>query len=300
MGLRKRKEKQMTDERDVKVALTFDFDAFSTWIGTFGATSPSMLSRGEFGPTGLRRILGVLDRFNAPGTFFTPGHTADAFPTAVEAIVEAGHEIGHHGWVHENPASLSLDEERAVLERGLEELERVTGERPVGYRSPAWDNSPNTVQLLLDHGFEYESSLMGSDFEPYWCRIGDKWSKTEPYEFGEPVPIVELPVAWHLDDWPQFEYVVTPEVSMQGVRAPSTLLEIWTGEFDFLYERQRQGILTLTMHPQVSGRGHRILMLEEFLEYVSDHSGVTFTRCADYVRSWRDGREPELPRDAKR
>jgi peptidoglycan/xylan/chitin deacetylase (PgdA/CDA1 family) len=259
-----------------------------------------MLSRGEFGPIGLHRILELLKRFDAPGTFFTPGHTADAFPTAVEAIVAAGHEIGHHGWVHENPASLSVEEERHVLARGIEELEKVTGSRPVGYRSPAWDNSPATVELLIEHGFEYESSMMGNDFEPYWCRVGDSWSTTDAYVFGEPVALVELPVAWHLDDWPQFEYVVTPEVSMQGVRAPSTLLEIWKEEFRYLYERVGKGVMTLTMHPQVSGRGHRLLMVEEFIEHVSGFSGVSFTRCIDYVRDWREGRSPELPADAKR
>jgi peptidoglycan/xylan/chitin deacetylase (PgdA/CDA1 family) len=290
----------MSSDHDVQIALSFDFDAFSTWIGTFGATSPSMLSRGEFGPVGLRRILELMERYEAPGTFFTPGHTADAFPAAVEAIVAAGHEIGHHGWVHENPAPLSRDEERHVIERGIEELQKVTGERPVGYRSPAWDNSPNTVELLLEYGFQYESSLMGNDFEPYWCRVGDKWSKTEPYEFGEPVDLVELPVAWHLDDWPQFEYVVTPEITMQGVRAPSTMLEIWKGELTYLRERVGKGVMTITMHPQVSGRGHRLLALEEFLDFVRGHDDVGFTRCVDYVRRWREDRRPELPRDAKR
>jgi gamma-glutamyltranspeptidase/peptidoglycan/xylan/chitin deacetylase (PgdA/CDA1 family) len=288
----------VTNERDVSIALTFDFDAYSTWIGTFGATSPSMLSRGEFGPVGVRRLLDLLARYQAPGTFFTPGHTALAFPGTVQAIQHGGHEIGHHGWVHENPAALAPAEERRVLERGLEALERIADVRPVGYRSPAWDNSPHTVELLLEHGFEYESSMMGNDFEPYWCRVGDEWSTTEEYRFGTPVPLVELPVAWHLDDWPQFEYVVTPQMSMQGVRSPAGLLDIWKGEFDYLYERIGHGVLTLTMHPQVIGRGHRLLFLETFLDYVAGRPGVRFTTCTDYVRRWREGRQPSLPADA--
>jgi peptidoglycan/xylan/chitin deacetylase (PgdA/CDA1 family) len=288
---------------DVAVALTFDFDAYSTWIGTFGASSPSMLSRGEFGPIGVRRLLELLARYQARGTFFTPGHTADAFPTTVEAIAAAGHEIGHHGWVHENPTALTPDQELDVLDllrRGIAELEKVTGQRPVGYRSPAWDNSAHTVELLLDHGFAYESSLMGGDFEPYWCRVGDRWSTTDPYEFGCPVDLVEVPVAWHLDDWPQFEYLVTRDVTMQGVRSPPGLLEIWQGEFRYLYERVGAGLLTLTMHPQVIGRGHRVLMLETFLDFVTAHDGVRFVRCADYVDEWRQGQIPSLPPDAKR
>jgi peptidoglycan-N-acetylglucosamine deacetylase len=282
---------------DVAVALTFDFDTFSTWIGTFGATSPSMLSRGEFGPVGLRRVLALLKEFEAPATFFTPGHTAVAYPGAMSKIVEGGHEVGHHGWVHENPLNLSRDQEIGVIERGLEALQATTGQAPRGYRSPAWDNSPNTVPLLLDHGFEYESSLMGNDFEPYWCRVGDRWSTTEAFEFGTPTQLVELPVAWHLDDWPQFEFVARPGDTYMGLRAPSTVYEIWKGEFDYLYNEVGQGVFTLTMHPQVIGRGHRLLMLRSFMEYVAGHNGVRFTRAIDYVRAWKEGREPSLPED---
>lgn len=282
----------------VSIALTFDFDTFSTWIGTFGATSPSMLSRGEFGPIGVRRILALLDEFDARATFFTPGHTAVAYPAVMESIVAAGHEIGHHGWVHENPVLLSRDEEIVVIERGIAALQQTTGTTPKGYRSPAWDNSPNTVELLLDYGFEYESSLMGNDFEPYWCRVGDEWSTTEPYRFGRPVPLIELPVAWHLDDWPQFEFVSRPGDTQQGLRPPSVVNEIWRGEFDYLYHHVGGGVLTITMHPQVIGRGHRLLMLRSFLEYVASHDGVTFTSALDYVRTWREGRSPSLPTDA--
>jgi peptidoglycan-N-acetylglucosamine deacetylase len=288
----------VTDAPAVSVALTFDYDACCVWIGSFGARSPSMLSRGEFGPIALRRILDLLKQYDIKATFFVPGHSALAFPATVVAIREGGHEIGHHGWVHENPATLAPDEERRVLERGFEALDKVAGVRPVGYRSPAWDNSAHTVPLLLEHGFEYESSLMGGDYEPYWCRVGDQWSTTEPYRFGQPVDLVELPVAWHLDDFPQFEFVFTKNAVMQGNRAPSTAWEIWTGEFDYLYRRVGAGVLTVTMHPQTIGRGHRLLFLERFIQYVAGHRGVIFTTCEDYVRRWRIGRTPTLPRDA--
>lgn len=288
----------MSEDKDVRIALTFDFDAYSTWIGTFGATSPSMLSRGEFGPIGVRRILALLDRYKAKGTFFTPGHTALAFPDDVRRIRDGGHEIGHHGWVHENPCTLSPEEERVVLLRGLEALDKIAGVRPAGFRSPAWDNSPATIPLLLEFGIEYESSMMGSDFEPYWCRIGDEWSRTEEYRFGKPVDLIEVPVAWHLDDWPYFEYVVTQKLGMTGLRNPDDPLAVWKGEFDYLYERIGKGLLTITMHPQVIGRGYRMLMLERFLDYVTERSGVSFTTCIDYVRHWRQGRQPSLPAGA--
>ncbi len=285
----------VSTQPDVRIALTFDFDTYTNWVGTGGINSLGPLSRGEFGPIGARRILVLLSEYRLQATFFVPGGSALTYPQVVAAIRDAGHEIGHHGWIHENIVNLNLEDELHILERSLEVLEKVAGVRPVGYRSPAWDISPNTVNLLLDHGFKYESSLMGNDYEPYWCRIGDKWSKTEPYEFGQPVNLVELPVAWHLDDWVQFEYASGKDGRL---RPPSMILEIWKGEFDYLYHQVRQGVLVITMHPQSIGRGHRMLMLKGFIEYLLSHSGVHFTTCMDYVREWRIGKKPSLPRDA--
>ena len=284
-------------KKDVRVALTFDFDACCLWIGTLGATSPSMISRGEFGPIGLRRILDQLDQHGVKSTFFIPGHSALAFPEPTKMIQAAGHEIGHHGWVHENPAGLTPDQERVVIQRGLEALDRVAGVRPVGYRSPAWDNSPSTISLLLEYGFEYQSSLMGNDFELYWSRVGDEFSTTEEYRWGRPVDLVEVPVAWHLDDAPFFEFMLTKSGVLQGNKPPSVADEIWRGEFDYLYREIGKGVLTITMHPQFMGRGHRFLFLERLIRYMAGHPGVTFTTVGDYVADWRKGREPELPAD---
>jgi len=288
----------MPSDKDVRVALTFDFDACCVWIGSLGATSPSMVSRGEFGPIALRRILALLDRFGIKSTFFVPGHSALAFPEPTRSIAAAGHEIGHHGWVHENPRALTPEQERHVIERGLDALDRTVGVRPVGYRSPAWDNSPATVPLLLEYGFEYESSLMGGDYEPYWCRVGDEWSTTEEYRWGRPVELIEVPVAWHLDDFPVFEHVWAKRGVLQGNAPPSAVEEVWRGEFDYLYHHVGRGLLTVTMHPQVIGRGHRITFLERFVRYMAGHPGVTFTSLVDYARECKKRRSPELPHGA--
>ena len=282
----------------VAVALTFDYDAMSNWIGSSGAKSPGMISRGEFGPIGLRRILALLQSRGLTSTFFVPGHTARAYPATVQAIQAAGHEIGHHGWVHENPVGLSPEREREVMQLGLDALRDVAGVRPIGYRSPGWDNSAATVPLLVEFGFEYESSLMGSDFEPYWCRVGDVYSATEEFRWGTPVNLVELPVAWHLDDFIQFEFVATPTAILNAARSTTMSWEIWKAEFDYLYQRVGRGLMTITMHPQVIGRGHRMLFLERFIDYVASHAGARFTTLADYQRGWREGRTPELPKDA--
>ena len=268
------------------VCLTFDFDAISIWIGPMGATSPSMISRGEFGVIGVERILRLLEREQIPATFFVPGHTADTYPDSVRAIVRAGHEVGHHGYLHENPVALeSAEREREVLERGLAALDRAAGVRPTGYRSPAWDNSPHTIELLVEHGFRYESSLMGKDFEPYWCRVGDVIRKDGPYEFGREVDLVELPVSWILDDFPHFEYVSLRGAVRPGLSAASKVEEIWREDFNGAYEEGGDGCFVLTMHPYISGRAGRLDGLEQLIRAMREEPGVWFATCMQ-VAEW--------------
>lgn len=286
----------MAAPKDVAIALTFDFDALSSWL-SMGA-GLTALSRGEFGAIGARRLLALLEEFDATASFYVPGHSALAYPNLVVAIAEAGHEVGHHGWVHENPATLNEDDERRVLERGIDALFKVAGIRPTGYRAPYWDISPKTVGLLLEHGFEYDSSMMGNDYEPYWCRVGDEPRPNDPYRFGTPVDLVEIPVAWYLDDVPLFDFVHSNAISVLGLRPPSQVLELWQAEFDYLYHEVGTGILTVTMHPQVIGRGHRMTMLRRLMEYTTLHRGVRFVSCLEYSRAWREGRTPALPQDA--
>ena len=280
----------MADSSVPTVCLTFDFDAISLWVGPYGARSPSVISRGEFGAVGVRRILALLEREAIPATFFVPGHTAETYPDLVRAIAAAGHEIGHHGYLHENPIALETRAaEREILLRGLAALAAVAGVRPIGYRSPAWDNSPHTIELLLDEGFRYESSLMGDDFTPSWCRVGDVHQPDGPYRFGNPVDLVEMPVSWVLDDFPHFEYVsLRPGgLRLPGLSAASKVEEIWRDEFAFMVREVPGGVLTLTMHPQVIGRGHRMLMLERLIAFYRAHPGVRFSTLADAAARFR-------------
>ncbi len=280
----------MVDDTAATVCLTFDFDAISLWIGPFQARSPSAISRGEFGAVGCQRILRLLDREQIPGTFFVTGHTVETYPDIVRQIVAAGHEIGHHGYLHENPIALETPErEREILLRGLTALDSVAGLRPTGYRSPSWDNSPWTIELLLEQGFQYESSLMGDDFTPYWCRVGDVIQDDGPYLFGNEVDLVEMPVSWILDDFPHFEYLALRSigVSRSGLSAPSKVEEIWRDEFTFMYRDIPGGVFTLTMHPQVIGRGHRLLMLERLIAWLKEHQGVRFSTLGAAASTFR-------------
>ena len=187
-------------KQNISVCLTFDFDAMSVWIGTFHARSPSAISRGEFGRVGAERLLGMLREWDIRSTWFVPGHTADAFPATVAKIAEAGHEIAHHGYFHEQ--AKTPEDEARDFDRATAALKRVTGQTPVGYRSPAAGLMPSTLALLIERNFLYDSSMMGNDFSPYYCRIGDQAPADGPFVWGRETDLVELPFTWGLDDFP--------------------------------------------------------------------------------------------------
>lgn len=278
----------MADPR-FSVCLTFDFDGISAWIGSVKSRNPSMLSRGEFCAVAVPRILALLSKYDIAATFSVPGHSALAYPDAVRQMRDGGHEIVHHGWVHENPADFDEAGERLNLERGLDALEKTAGVRPIGYRSPAWDISERTISLLKDYGFLYDSSFMGNDYTPYYLRSGDQWSVDGPYAFGAATDLIEIPVAWHLDDFPMFEFV--PGV-FNALNPPSAVEEIWNGDFDWGYANMPGGVLTITLHPQVIGRGHRLLMLERLIRRFGESDGVAFETMAQVATRWQASNPP--------
>lgn len=251
--------------RKVAVSLTFDFDAESAWLGSFKLDTPSALSRGAYGANeGVPRILKLLAKYDLPATFFIPGDTADRHPTETKMIVDAGHEIGHHGYCHEPPHLLDLAAEREMIERGLDALDRQTGTRPAGYRSPAWELSGNTFALLEEYGFSYDASQLGAD-RPYWVT-----------ETGPGHQLVEVPGAWELTDSSQFMFA--PGHGLTGLAAPSKVEEIWRGDFDGMYEESSDACYVLTMHPQIIGRHHRMQMLERIIQHILRHDNVWITQ----------------------
>ncbi len=273
----------MTDQQNISCSITFDFDAMSSWIGSAKSRNPSMISRGQFGAVAMPRILDLLDRYQVRSSFAVPGHTAYAYPRLVKEIHERGHEIVHHGWVHENPADFDEPDERNLLDQGLEALQKVVGVRPKGYRSPAWDFSERTVDLLIEYGFDYDSSCMGHDFYPYYLRTGDQWTTDTAYRFGTMTELVELPVTWGLDDFPVSEFVMGLN---EGLKAPSAVEEMWRDDYDYARTHCPGGLFSLTLHPQTIGRGNRMLMLERLIKHFAE-TGAQFEAMGDYVDRWR-------------
>lgn len=257
------------------VCITFDFDALSGWIAR-GMATPTPISRGEFGPNvALPRILALLRKYDVPASWFIPGHTLETYPEQCRQVCAAGHEIGHHGWTHRPPASLSRDEEEGELARANEQIRKLTGRGARGYRSPAWDLSPHSVELLLQHSFVYDSSMMGDDYTPYRVRRGDLIELEKPAVFGAETRLVEMPISWTLDDYPHFEFLRTPTVIQQGLMNANNVLANWIDDFIYLRDNLEWGVMTYTFHPFVIGRGHRMLALEKLLRTLKD-SGAIF------------------------
>ncbi|MGW6659594.1 polysaccharide deacetylase family protein [Rhodococcus sp. NPDC055024] len=263
--------------KQVAVNFGVDFDAHACWMG-MGLTSPGFLSRGEFdAEVGVPRVLAAFERYGVTGNFFTPGHTMATFPDRFTQVVEAGHEISAHGCYHESLATLSGDEERRLMERQIEQHLDFVGVKPRGYRSPSWDYTESTLSILEEFGFDWDSSLMGRDFEPYRPRPVDvNWETGSTH--GKASSVVEFPVSWHLDDIVATDYIPGRNT---GLGSTEVIFQRWKDHFDFARERMTGGIVCYTVHPQSIGRAHNLLMLERLLEHMVDTGDVWFAGLSD-------------------
>jgi peptidoglycan/xylan/chitin deacetylase (PgdA/CDA1 family) len=274
------------------VCISFDFDAMSGFIAR-GMASPSPISRGEFGAVAIPRILKLLKKYRVPTSFYIPGHTLETYPAESRMVADAGCEIGHHGWTHRPPATLSREQEEAELVRANERIKALTGRTARGYRSPSWDLSPHSVELLLKHGFVYDSSMMGDDYLPYRVRQGDVIELDRPAVFGKPTRLIEMPISWSLDDFPHFEFIRTKEWILPGLQNANLVLENWVNEFAYMKKAVAWGVLTYTFHPFVIGRGHRMMVLEKLLRTLKDR-GAIFTTVENAAAEY-DRRAPFAP-----
>jgi peptidoglycan/xylan/chitin deacetylase (PgdA/CDA1 family) len=253
----------------VAVLLSFDVDNETIWLRN-GDTNVGGLSQGQYGArVGLGRVLHLLDEHDIAASFFGPAISFSLAPEMIEAIKAPGrHEIGIHGWIHERNAVLPRDVEKQLLQMALTRMTELIGERPVGYRAPSWNFSDNTLELLMELDFLYDSSLMADD---------------RPYEIvanGEPTGFVELPVDWILDD--------APLMNPLGDRysSPRDVLQVYKDEFDVAYAEGTTFVLT--MHPHYIGHRSRIVVLAELIEYIKSKPGVWFGTHEEAVRWVRE------------
>lgn len=212
----------------------------------------SLMSESTYAPdVSMPHILDLLDLYEVKATFFVPGRVVELHNDLIREVIARGHDIGHHGYMHERPADLSDELEERVLIKGIETFVEACGQPPRIYRSPSWDIKPTTPDLLMKHNIQVDSSLMGYDV-PYWVQA--KGGK-----------ILELPVSWRLDDFPQFGYLFIPSEG-KGTSAPSKGLEVFAEEFNGLFARG--GFMNMTMHPYLAGRPAGLIVLERLIRHV--------------------------------
>ncbi|SLN09887.1 Peptidoglycan deacetylase [Roseivivax jejudonensis] len=288
--------------KKIYCAFGVDVDAVGGWLGSYGGEdSPCDISRGMFsGEVGSMRLLELFRRWGIKTTWFIPGHSLETFPDQMKAVADAGHEIGMHGYSHENPIAMTPEQEEAVMDKSIGLIEELCGRRPTGYVAPWWEFSRVSNELLLKKGIKYDHSLMHNDFTPYRVRVGDSWTKIDyskpaeewmkPLVRGEETDLIEIPASWYLDDLPPMMFMKAAPNS-HGFVNPRHLEEIWRDQFDWVYREMDYAVYTLTIHPDVSGKPQVLLMLERLFNHISSHPGVEWTTF-DSIADDFDKRHP--------
>ncbi|WP_332813737.1 polysaccharide deacetylase family protein [Ramlibacter sp.] len=271
----------------IRCGFGVDVDAVAAWLGTFGgADSPHDISRGLFaGEVGSLRLLDLFDHYGIRTTWFIPGHSIETFPEQMARVAERGHEIGLHGYSHENPLAMTPAQEADVLDKCIALVEKLSGRRPRGYAAPWWELSATTPSLLLERGIRYDHSMMHRDFECYRLRSGDSWTPIDysqpaaswmkPLVRGKETSLVEVPVSWYLDDLPPMMFIKKAPNS-HGFMNPRDIEELWREQFDWVYRKMDDAVFTICLHPDVAGRPQVLAMLERLMDHMLRHGGVEF------------------------
>lgn len=253
-----------------RVAVLFSFDVDNETVAIrFGEPTIGALSQDEYGArVGLPRIVALFDKYQIPVTYFIPAMSARIHPEMVDRIRKSGrNEIAVHGWIHEMNSQLPYATEKDLLQRAVDYWTKTLGKKPTGYRAPSWNFSPNTLRILREIGFTYESSMM-SDENPY-----------ELMQDGQASGIVELPVEWIMDDAPLYDPRGTNYAS------PREVAQVWMDEFDQAWEEH--SMFVLTNHPHISGHRSRVVALEMLIQHMKAKGGVWFAThdgAASYIK----------------
>ena len=262
------------------LSLTFDVDAESAILAVdpVYARRLSTMSHQRYGPrVGVPRILRMLERTGVRATFFVPGLTADLHPEMVEAVLAAGHELGHHGYSHVPYHRMSDDEQRRDIERAFASLERASGGvRPDGFRAPWWELTNSTPGILSEFGFAWDSSLMDDD-RPYLLDTGTS-------------VLAELPVHWMLDDWEQYAYLPEPNIGAV-IESPAKVLDLWGSELEAI--AGEGGLMVHTSHPFLSGRPSRVATLERIIERARVLGGIWIAPAGEIAAHVKGAIAPE-------
>lgn len=284
--------------KEIIASFGVDIDAVAGWIGSYGgADSPSDIQRGVFaGEIGTPRLLKMFERHGLKTSWFIPGHSLESFPDQARMVAEAGHEVGAHGYLHENPVAMTPRQEEDILVKSIELIEELTGKKPRGYVAPWWELSAFTPALLQKHGLQYDHSQGYRDFVPFYARVGDKWDKIDylqeagtwmhPMEHGKEIDLVEIGANWYVDDLPPMLFMKSSPNS-HGFVNPRDIEQLWRDQFDWVYRELDYAIFPFTIHPDVSGRPQVLLMLERLIDYINGHEGVRWATMEETAADFR-------------
>jgi peptidoglycan/xylan/chitin deacetylase (PgdA/CDA1 family) len=248
-------------EKEIFVSFGADVDAVAGWIGSYGGEdSPSDIQRGIFaGEVGVPRLLKLFKKYNLKVSWFWPGHSIETFPKQFQMCVDDGHEIGAHGYTHENPIAMTPEQEEAILSYCVSLIKDKTGKTPRGYVAPWWEMSNVTIDLLLKYGFKY---------------------------MGEETDLVEIPGNWYLDDLPPMMFMKKVPNS-HGWVSPRDIEQLWKDQFDWVYREYDYAVFVFTIHPDVCGRPQNLLMLERIIEYIDKHRGIIWATMEEIAEDFR-------------
>lgn len=292
--------------KEILCGFGVDVDAVAGWLGSYGGEdSPNDITRGLFaGEVGTPRLLKMFDKYGLRTTWFIPGHSVETFPKEMKMVADAGHEIGLHGYSHENPIAMTPEQEDAVMQKSIDLIQNLSGKDPKGYVAPWWEMSAYTVELLLKNGIKYDHSRQDNDFHPFYARVGDTWTKIDysqpaetwmkPLQRGVETPLVEIGGNWYMDDLPPMMFIKKSPNSF-GFTNPRDIEELWRDQFDYVYREYDYAVFPFTIHPDVSGRPQVVLMLERMIEYINGHEGIRWVTLEDMADDFMK-RNPPPPK----
>ncbi|KAF2626724.1 polysaccharide deacetylase family protein [Macroventuria anomochaeta] len=286
-------------KKRVLISYGVDVDAVAGWLGSYGGEdSTSDISRGIFtGTVGTQRLLKMFKKT----TWFIPGHSLEMFPKDMAAVRDAGHEIGLHGYSHENAVDMTIEQQRDVLDKTYRMLTDFVGTPPRGSVAPWWETSREGAELLLSYGIEYDHSMSHHDCQAYYLRTDDSWTKIgynkqakewmKPLVKGQDTGLVEIPANWYLDDLPPHMFIKGSPNSHGFVNARDTE-DLWRDHFDYFYREHDEFIFPITIHPDASGRPHLLLTHERLVEHFMKHEGVEFVTMEEIADEFKKKKVP--------
>ncbi|KKZ63580.1 hypothetical protein EMCG_02117 [[Emmonsia] crescens] len=291
-------------KKRVLVGYGIDIGAVANWVNTCDGSphNPINISRGVYGATvGVERLLKLLEKYDIKATWFAPVHSVESFPKQLAKVRDADHEIGLHGYTHEYVSDLSSEQQRSVLKHSIDVLTKFTGTKPLGFTTPAWKTSKDLIRLLEEHGIIYDHSFMHHDVQLYYApdsssqcvetnmaNAPESWMM--PITRIRPSTVVEIPANSHLDDWPPLQ--PNPSRPATGFVDTQAVERSWKEQFDYAYREYDTFIFPMSIHPQVSGKPHVILMHERIIEHINHHEGVEWMTFGDMAKEFREGKFP--------